>query len=203
MTEIRRGRGRPRDPEADAAILAAALDVFIEGGVEGTSIEQVAKRAGVGKLTVYRRWSSKEELIAQAIESARGDIPQPSLADIEGVPLAELIANALPALATTLADPRFRALIARVFGSSVSHPTLMATYWKHYIQPRRDATAVLLERAKQDGVLAEDTDNEVLIDMMVGAVTYRLLQPDPLDRKGMLRYLHAVYRQAGVLPGPD
>jgi AcrR family transcriptional regulator len=200
MTEaVRRGRGRPRDPDTDIAILAAALDLFIERGVEGTSIEQVAKNAGVGKLTIYRRWSNKEDLIAQAIESARGDIPQPSLADVADVPLAELIRQALPALAQTLADPRFRALIARVFGSSVSHPQLMATYWEHYIQPRRQATGVLLERAKQDGTLAKDTDVEVLIDMMVGAVTYRLLQPEPLNHKGMRRYLEAVYRQAGLL----
>ncbi|MFC7110976.1 helix-turn-helix domain-containing protein [Nonomuraea rubra] len=67
MTD-RRGRGRPRDPETDAAILRAALELFIERGVEGTSMEQIAKRAGVGKLTVYRRWSTKEDLIAQAVE---------------------------------------------------------------------------------------------------------------------------------------
>ena len=64
-----RGRGRPRDPDIDTAILRAAFELFVERGIDGASIEQIAKRAGVGKLTVYRRWSSKEELLAQAIES--------------------------------------------------------------------------------------------------------------------------------------
>ncbi|MQA12978.1 MAG: TetR family transcriptional regulator [Pseudonocardiaceae bacterium] len=196
----RRGRGRPRDPEADTAILRVALDLFIEGGVEGTSIEQIAKRAGVGKLTVYRRWSSKVELLAQAIESARDRIPEAPAEDFASVPLAELIERALPAVAEALADDRFRALVARIFGSSTSHPSLMATYWEHYILPRRQATQVLLERAKKEGVLAEDTDMDVLIDMMVGAVMYRAIQPEPLDVAEARRYLETVYRQAGLLP---
>lgn len=194
----RRARGRPRDPGADTAILRAALELFIDGGVEGTSMQQIAQRAGVGKLTVYRRWNTKEELLAQAIEAALGDYPEPSV----DVPLAELIDRVVPAAAETLAAPEFRALIARVFGSAVSHPALMATYWEHYIVPRRRATRALLERAIGDGVLAADTDIEVLIDMMVGAVTYRLIRPEPLDVPEAHRYLEAVYRQAGLLPSP-
>jgi AcrR family transcriptional regulator len=198
---LRRGRGRPRDPEADAAILRAALDLFIEGGVEGTSIEQIAKRAGVGKLTVYRRWSSKEELLAQAIESARDRVQDAtSVEDPAEVSMTELIERALPAAAEALADDRFRTLVARIFGSSKSHPALMATYWEHYIVPRRHATRVLLEQAKKEGVLAEDTDMDVLIDMMVGGVLYRAIQPGPLDVAEARRYLEAVYRQAGLLP---
>lgn len=53
-------RGRPREAATDRAILQAALDLFIERGVEGASIEQIAKNAGVGKPTIYRRWSGKK-----------------------------------------------------------------------------------------------------------------------------------------------
>lgn len=127
----RRGRGRPRDLQADTAILRAALALFIDGGVEGTSIEQIAKRAGVGKLTVYRRWSSKEELLAQAIETVRERMPEAPVEDVASVSLVELIERALPAAADALADDRFSGLVARIFGSSMSHPSLMATYWKH------------------------------------------------------------------------
>ncbi|MEV6866098.1 TetR/AcrR family transcriptional regulator [Streptosporangium subroseum] len=195
-----RGRGRPRDPETDAAILRVALEVFVERGVEGASIEQIAKRASVGKLTIYRRWDSKEKLLAQAIESARGDIPEPSDHDVAALPVVELIEHILPAAAATLAAPDFRALIARVLGSAVSHPILMATYWEHYILPRRRVTRLLLERAVHQSVLAADTDIDALMDMMVGAVIYRLVQPDPLDATEMASYLRSVYRQAGLLP---
>ena len=86
----RRGRGRPRDAGADRAILEAALELFVERGVEGASIEQIAKRASVGKLTVYRRWSSKEELLSQAIESARESVPDALPGDLDAVSLADL-----------------------------------------------------------------------------------------------------------------
>lgn len=194
----KRGRGRPRDPAADAAILRAALELFVEGGVEGTSMQGVARRAGVGKLTVYRRWSSKEELLAQAIETVRGDIPDPPADD--ATPIPELIERALPATAETLAAPGFRATVARIFGSSVSHPALTQTSWEYYILPRRRAARALLDRAIEDGTLASDTDIDVVTDMMVGAVLYRVLQPRPFDVTEARRYLEAVYRQAGLLP---
>jgi len=196
----KRRRGRPRDPAADAAILRAALELFIDGGVEGTSMQAVAQRAGVGKLTVYRRWSSKEELLAQAIETARGEIPEPPVDDIADTPVAELVERALPASAEVLAAPGFRAMVARIFGSAVSHPSLMATYWENYVLPRRRATRALLERAIQQGTLAAHVDPDVLTDMMVGAALYRVMQPEPLDIAEAQRYLQAVYREAGLLP---
>lgn len=194
----KRGRGRPRDPATDTAILRAALELFVEGGVEGTSMQGVAQRAGVGKLTVYRRWSSKEDLLAQAIETARGDIPDAPADDRTPVP--DLIERALPAAAEALAAPEFRGIVARIFGSSVSHPALLETSWERYILPRRRAARALLDRAIEEGTLAAGTDVEVLTDMMVGAVLYRVLQPQPLDVTEARRYLESVYRQAGLLP---
>ncbi|MER7076995.1 transcriptional regulator, TetR family [Saccharopolyspora kobensis] len=194
-------RGRPRNPEADRAILRAALEVFIEGGVEGASIEQIAKRAGVGKLTVYRRWDSKEAVLAAAIEAARDGIPE-APADFADLPVTTLVRKLLPGLAEAIAEPRLRAMIARIFGASVSHPELMATYWENYVVPRRRNTRALLERAQAEGTIAVDADLDVLIDMMVGAVLFRMVQPEPLDVAGATAYLESVYRQAGLLELP-
>jgi AcrR family transcriptional regulator len=195
-----RPRGRPRDPDVDDAILRAALQLFLERGVDGTSIEQVAKRAGVGKVTVYRRWDSKEEMIAQAIETVRGGIPQASVDEAAHLPLADQVRRVLPAVAELAAAPGFRALVSRVFGAAVSHPSLVRTYWDHYVTPRRAATRTLLERAIADGTLAADADLDVLMDMMVGAVMYRVIQPDVPDAAQMRRYLESMYRQVGLLP---
>ncbi|MQA83818.1 MAG: TetR family transcriptional regulator [Streptosporangiales bacterium] len=201
MTETRRsGRGRPRDPEADTAILRAALELFVERGVDGTSFEQIAKRAGVARLTLYRRWSSKEELLARAIESTLDEAPKPSVEEAARLPLVELVERALPAAVGIMADPGFPAMIAQIMGSTVRYPTLMATYWEHYILPRRRIVHLMLERAKQEGTVAEDADIDVLIDMMVGAIMWRVLQPKPFDAAEARRYLEAVYRQTGLLP---
>ena len=196
------GRGRPRDAAADRSILRAGLELFLERGVEGTSMEQIARKAGVGKPTIYRRWSTKEELIAAAMETL--------VAEEAGWPTAESIASespyalveaAIEGAAATATTPQYRALVSRVFGSAVSHPELMGIYWRHYILPRRRLAAALLERARELGTVAADADLDVSIDMMVGAVTYRVLQPDPPDLQEMRRYLRAVYRQVGLLPG--
>ena len=194
-------RGRPRDSATDLAILRSALNLFIERGVEGTSIEQIAKQAGVGKPSIYRRWSNKEDLIAAAMETLV--VEETGWASPEAIetesPYA-LVEAAIDSAAATVTTPQYRALVARVFGSAVSHPALMAIYWDRYIAPRRRLAASLLERARQLGTVAADTDFDVAIDMMVGAVTYRVLQPAPLDVEEMRRYLRALYRQIGLLP---
>ncbi|MCO1656849.1 TetR-like C-terminal domain-containing protein [Pseudonocardia humida] len=97
------------------------------------------------------------------------------------------------------ADPRFRALVARVLGTSRSHPSIMDTYWRSHVQPRREATRALLGRARDSGALPADTDLDVLMDTMAGAALYRLMQPDDLDAGGMRRYLETLYRQIGLL----
>ncbi|AXB41229.1 TetR/AcrR family transcriptional regulator [Amycolatopsis albispora] len=194
-------RGRPRDPETDAAILRAAAAVFVERGVEGASIEQIAKRAGVGKVTVYRRWAAKEELIAQAVEFLLADqVSKPPAEVVARSSPYELVENALESVAETAASPEFRALAARVLGSAVSHPELMAVYWEHYVRPRRELTHALLRRAQEEGTVAADADLDVLTDMIAGAVTYRALQPDPPGTDGMRTYLRTLFRQAGLLP---
>ena len=200
----RRPRGRPRDAAAGAAILHAALDLFIERGVEGTSIEQVAKVAGVGKLTVYRRWQQQ----GGADRRGRRGRPQRPALPVTDAPVADIVRAAVPAQAEIIVVPRFRAMVARVLGTTTSHPEIMETYWTHYVEPRRAAFLPLLERARAEGSLPAHTDLDVLMDMMTGAVLYRLAQPGPLDVPTMRRYLEAVYAQAGLLPprsalGPD
>ncbi len=199
--EPRPGPGRPRVPELDTAILQAALELFIERGVDGTSIEQVAKRAGVGKVSVYRRWSSKEKMLARAIESTREEIPDLLPEHTADVPVTTLVEQALPAQVDALVAPGFRAMVARLLGCSTSHPSLWETYWEHYVLPRRRAAKGLLGRAQQEGLLDADADLDVLLDMLAGSVLLRLLQSGPWDAAEARRYLTTLYRQVGLLPG--
>ena len=67
--ESPRATGRPRDPELDHRIVAATLQLLADGGYDALTIEAVASSAGVGKATVYRRWSGKEELVVEAVAS--------------------------------------------------------------------------------------------------------------------------------------
>ncbi|MGH8963966.1 MAG: TetR/AcrR family transcriptional regulator, partial [Actinomycetes bacterium] len=205
-----RGRGRPRSAAADAAILRAARELLVEHGIAATSIEQIAKRAGTSKVTVYRRWRTKDDLLAAAVESAGAGIPGRTHEDIPAEldptmsydQMVALVADGLPHAARVLADPGYRGLIAQVFGSRFTHPGLMAAFWDNDILLRRRVALALLARAAAEGHLPAGTDVEALLDMTVGAVLYRLLQPGDLDAGELLDYMRRVYRQAGLLPDP-
>ena len=75
---VRRKRGRPRDPEADGRILAAASALILLRGFDAMTVDEVASNAGVGKATVYRRWARKEDLALAAMEQLyRDEMPVP------------------------------------------------------------------------------------------------------------------------------
>jgi AcrR family transcriptional regulator len=200
MTGVeRRSRGRPRDPEVDEAILTAALELFIQRGADAVSIEQIAQRAGVAKMSLYRRFKSKEELLAQAIEHARLAMPDIALWHDDDTPFPQLLDRMLDAAAETLTDPLVAGLFRRLIGAGADYPSLLATYWQHFMAPRRALIHSVLERAAQKGLLQGDSDPAVVMDLVAGAIVYRLLiHPGQLTPAEMRAYLSAVVRQAGM-----
>src|SRR5699024_8956102 len=72
-------RGRPRDEQKEAAILAAVMDLVAERGYDTVSFEEVARRAGCSKATIYRRWSTKEQMVVAAVQAttSSGAKPEP------------------------------------------------------------------------------------------------------------------------------
>jgi AcrR family transcriptional regulator len=79
----RKSPGRPRSVESHQAMLQATLELLAEVGFDGMSIDAIAARAGVGKTTIYRRYVSKEELVADAIESVREEVVIPDTGNLQ------------------------------------------------------------------------------------------------------------------------
>src|SRR3954464_6198542 len=76
--EERKAPGRPRNVQADEAILDAVIALLSSGqSAAAISIEAVAAKAGVGKATIYRRWPNKEALLVDAVGTMKGPLPQP------------------------------------------------------------------------------------------------------------------------------
>src|ERR1700755_2004368 len=75
----RKAPGRPRNAQADEAILEAVLELLSAGhSAAAISIEAVAAKAGVGKATIYRRWPNKEALLIDAVQAMKGPLPEPA-----------------------------------------------------------------------------------------------------------------------------
>ena len=189
--------GRPRSPAVDAAVLRAALKLFIEHGVAGASIEKIAKRAKVARTSIYRRWKSREALLAQAIEVARNAAGY-SAELVDRTPPEDL-AKLLLGVCDVVARPEIRKLVLRLIGSVPDLPQLMEVYRETYYLPRRRALLRALERAKRARLLPPDTNVEALGDMITGAVTHRLLlAPSGEDTAATLRvHMTDLLRQAG------
>jgi AcrR family transcriptional regulator len=68
-TEALPTRGRPRDPLMEPRVFNAALEVYSQRGWSGFTLDAVARTAGVGNAAIYRRWTSKAELLTQAVEA--------------------------------------------------------------------------------------------------------------------------------------
>ncbi len=193
QSPLGRGRGRPRSQAADQAILRAALKVFIESGVEGASIERIADYAGVARTTLYRRWSSKEALIAQAIASARGEDERWAA---DRARFAKSPEPLIKALAQVVTRSEYVALAAKLIGSVPGCPELMETYWNNYLLPRRRAMLKVIEAARDQGIVRAGSDPEILLDLISGAVIHHLLvRPGKRTPSEMHAYLFRVVRE--------
>jgi AcrR family transcriptional regulator len=191
----RRLPGRPRSVKADRAILDAALALFVEHGFDNVSIDDIAARAGVGRATVYRRWSSKAALIAEAIASERGD-PELAIDALAGSPR-----HIFDSLALTLTAPDMKQIMARLIGASVDHPELIAAYWRTYMEPRRMAVLSLLQAAQARGQLPPDADVSIVLDVISGAIAHQVLvRPGERTADEIKSHLLAVLRELGIDP---
>ncbi|MEV0383535.1 TetR/AcrR family transcriptional regulator [Nonomuraea sp. NPDC050643] len=189
-----RPAGRPRSQEADTAILTAALDLLIEHGAVQTSIEQVARRAGVTRATVYRRFADKTALLVRALEWANHD-------DDPGFTGWPDVEHMFDDWAAHLAVPRNRRLLRRVNGSVDDYPELITTY-RHVNGGRREKVVrETLCRAREHGQLPPDVDVDVVQEMLSGAVLGHLNgHPDDEDAERIKAYFLALLKQVGYRP---
>jgi AcrR family transcriptional regulator len=190
-------QGRPRDPSVDQAILRAALELFVEHGIAGASIEKIAKQAGVAKTSIYRRWLSREALLAQAIEVARNATGY-TIDLLDRTSPRDFI-KLLVEACEVIAKPEIRNLMARLIGSAPDYPKLLEVYRETYYLPRRLAFVRALERVQAAGLVATNVDLETLADMLIGALTHHLLISSPgKNSVGEFRdHMIKLLRQAG------
>jgi AcrR family transcriptional regulator len=171
--------GRPRDPAARAAILAAARALLDEGGLPAVTMEGVARRAGVGKPTIYRHWPNAPAVaMAAFLETAA----PPRACDRTAEPLDGL-RDQLAAIAAAFAERTGRNVKAMI-AASQGETELAKAFRNQFIAASRADGRALLDRAVRTGRLRRELDLEVTLDLIYGPLYYRLLVGHaPLDRR--------------------
>ena len=164
VTTPRPRRGRRRDPEADVKILDAALELLVERGFHGASMEAAAERVGVGKMTVYRRHSNRIEMLTKAIGERIGIRP----VTLTGDSRADVRAT-VEVLAETVLRGTGAILLGAVLAEEERHPELLTAYKQRVLWPRRKLLRDVLRRARHLGEVRKDVEVELMVDLVWGA----------------------------------
>ena len=161
-------RGRPRDPAVDQAILDAARSVVALKGYTGASMDEIARKAGVGKDTLYRRFKSKEDLVLHLLMVlSEQNVPTPQLDD----PRYALLVFLQDIVRVNLRS-EIGSIIAGIIGASGRNERL-AEGFQQYWEQRRSIPASMVRRI----VPSPTTDHEVevILDHILGPIYYRIL----------------------------
>jgi AcrR family transcriptional regulator len=171
-----RPAGRPRDEEATPALLDVTRRLVGEKGFEDVTIASIAAAAGVGRQTIYRRWSSKAELVLDAFLDSASH--QEVVAD---GPVAQVLERFLVNLFENIRrdGPAIRNLIA----SAQTDESFMQIFRERFVLPRAQVAVAIIQRGIARGELSSGTDLEMTVDALHGVFWYRLLQSRPLDDK--------------------
>jgi AcrR family transcriptional regulator len=163
-----RAPGRPRSEKAEKAIIDATVELLAEGaGLSDLSIEAIAARAGVGKTTIYRRWSNKEDLVVDALATLKAPVP-----DTAGISVRESLVQYLRLIQNESNHPRTRCIMNLAMSEGDRHPHLMERFRQTAIEPRRAAMRALLQRGIDEGELRPDIDIDVAMAAVTGAMLY-------------------------------
>lgn len=169
----------PRVERTRRVVLDATLDELARVGYGSLSIEGVAKRAGVGKATIYRHWDGKLDLVADAVTTLKQAVQPPESDDPR-----ERIAGLVRALAEHLADSRFSACMPAIWEASERDP-LVREFHHRTSAERRAIMVGLLENARDAGHLTPEVDLELITDQLAGPLFLHRLTasaPFPTER---------------------
>lgn len=195
--------GRPRDPDVDRRVADAAVALFGEAGWAGFSVEAVARRASVGKASIYLRWPTKEALLVEALGQRVGVVAAVDTGSLRD----DLIQLARQLLDLYLGDAGRAALRLGLEGDLIPG---LAEQLSALRESQVLAARGIVRRGIRRGDVPEGTSVTLLLDTLVGgAVTH--VQTTPGNLRELLRAGAAGYAEQLVdfllaavnsVPGP-
>ena len=162
------GVSHRRGEHVRQTVLAAAFDELVANGFDGATVAGVAKRSGVHETTVYRRWTTRENLLVAALlERSAGAIPAPDTGSIKG----DLLAIVREVLAYVGSPTGTAILRAATLPVDHAYADAREAFWAR----RLDALSPVVARGVERGELRAETDGRLLLEMLIAPIHGRLL----------------------------
>lgn len=188
--------GRPRDGRVDAALLEAAAQLITERGYGALTLQAVADAAGTSRPALYRRYSSRADLVVSVLIERYG--LQPGGEDLGGIE-AELLAIQQHQR-ELFNDPVLRRAVPGLLEELGRSPEVARRFQDQFLRPRRLSTATILQRATARGEIAPGVDPEWVCDLITGPMLMRALVPalGPIDEEFVQCTVQAALDAVGV-----
>jgi AcrR family transcriptional regulator len=162
--------GRPRDPDMDQTILRATIELLSEVGYPRLTVSEVARRAGVSKPAIYRRWSQKSQLVVEAMVTQ----VRPGKDADSGSAADDLVALTGQLIGVLTLTPLGRVLPGLV-AEMAADPVLAASYRDLIIRPNLQHWRAAVERGIASGELSAETDVDFVLNTLAGPLYFCLL----------------------------
>jgi AcrR family transcriptional regulator len=161
-------RGRPRSEHARNAVVAAALALVEKGGYSAATIEAIADRSGVAKTTIYRWWPNRAALVVDLLVQIAAEAAPPPAG---GHPLRAIRRELRLVAAASEALPG--RLLISLLGEAEHDPDIQTALLQRLFTPRRKATALVIRRAQDTGLLRRGVNPRLVGDLFYGPLFYR------------------------------
>ena len=161
--------GRPRSPQIQQAILKAAVDLVLKCGFKALSMDAIAAKAGVGRMTIYRRWPNKAAIIMDAFVARvdPGTLFAPAKSYKESIRLQmRTMAKAFRGKDGTL--------VQSLLAEAQFDPELAVALRERWTMPRRRMAIAYFEEGIRKGFLRPDANPDAIIDVLYAPIYYRL-----------------------------
>lgn len=161
--------GRPRNPRTQQRILKAAAELVLEQGFKALSIDAIAGRAGVGRMTIYRRWPNKAAIVMDTFL----DRARPSTPFLPAETYIKSVGQQIRAAAKVFRG-KDGTLLRTIFAEAQFDPELASAFREKWVIPNRKMALAYFEEGIKNGFLRPDIDLNSMIDLLYAPLYLQL-----------------------------
>ncbi|RZI67612.1 MAG: TetR/AcrR family transcriptional regulator [Variovorax sp.] len=190
--------GRPRDAALDASILRAAMELLGESGIHAVTMDAVAQRAGAGKASLYRRWKSKDELLADALTLHSPIDVEVDTGTLRG-DLVKIYAHYYG-----IGNHVMQAAVQEMLGNVRQHMAWTEKVAPERLTARRAKVRALVDRAVARGEIDAPADMDLLLDLAPAMILYRYnTRSQKVTRASIVRVVDGLVMPLALRPASE